>query len=83
MFHNDYWTIHGSVSNRTTRRRSIQWTCDETYQSNRFLQALQTIAGDHVDKLDFEWPEKRVYRKMRIAKEIVPSNNIQNQVNIR
>ena len=83
IFHNHYWATHVSASNKTTRRRSIQWVCDETDRSNQFLQTLQAIAGDHVDKLDVHWPEKLFHTTMIFDEKVLLSNNIQNQVNTR
>lgn len=72
-----------SAPNQTTRRRSIQWICDETDRSDQFLQTLQVIASDHVDKLDVHWREKRIDKTMIFDEKVLLSSNIQKQVNTR
>ena len=64
IFHNNHFAKHVSTPVKTTRRRSIHWSCDKTDQLNQFLETLQTIASDHVDKLDIKWLDKDVSQTM-------------------
>lgn len=49
--HNHHFASHASVPIRTTRQRSIEWTCDQIDEPDQLVNTLRTIASSHIDKL--------------------------------
>jgi hypothetical protein len=58
--HNHHFASHASVPIRTTRPRSIEWTCDQLDEPNQLINTLQVIASSHVDKLNLRYLVEQV-----------------------
>jgi hypothetical protein len=62
-FHNYSFATHLSTPISTIRRRLIQWTYDEKYETEQFNKTLQIIASGHVNELHLNLLNERVSQK--------------------
>ncbi|CAF3998479.1 unnamed protein product [Rotaria sordida] len=62
-FYNYGFTTHVSAPIRTIRRRLIQWTCDQKYESEQLNKTLRIIASGRVNELHLTYLNEQVSRK--------------------
>ena len=65
-FHNHCLVRHVSKSILTTRRRLIEWSTDEKYQSNQISETLRVLLNGHVNELHFIYFDRQVSHLKKI-----------------
>jgi hypothetical protein len=65
-FHNHRLMTHVSKPIFTTRRRLMQWSTDQKYESNQISEILRVIASDRVNKLHLSWFDEQVGHSKKI-----------------
>jgi hypothetical protein len=58
--HNDRFAVHVSMPIVTSRRRSLELTCDQMCDSNHLVKILHVVGSSHLTKLHLTYLDKLV-----------------------